>query len=136
MFKLWSSALSAKTCSTCKKQGVNFTNPFAHSTNRPAVNFINILRAPFSYEVFSVAFFYFHFSFVIFWRQNFVQKKRVQNVDEIDVSAHFLAYSVSPTKTVPNFTITIRSYAQLFHFIHYVQRTCKINLLVQKLLIK
>jgi len=48
------------------------------------VNFINILCMCFLYKSLCGAFFYLHFSFVIFWRQNFGQKTHVLHVDEID----------------------------------------------------
>jgi len=50
---------------------------------RPGVNFINILRVPFSTEVLCVAFLEWQFGFVIFGAKILVQKRLV-NVDEID----------------------------------------------------
>ncbi len=50
----------------------------------PGINFINVLCAHFLYKILAPKITKLCFVFEIFWSQNFVQKMRALNIDEID----------------------------------------------------
>jgi len=90
----------------------------AATPNHSAINFINVLRAHFLYEILAPKSLKAKTKLCNFWRQNFVPKMRRENVDEIDTWRINKLMSCNAVKRFPR--LTDKQPAKLRHNFHVI----------------